>query len=204
MPAPTQAPPAVGLDGHERVRAVVHVQHGGLGPLEQDGLAPLQRRPQHRAGLRDVRAEPLRVGQVLLDDGVDLERLAVVDLEEHLVLLAQHQVELLAQDPRVEEILDPDAHAGHLVAVGRADAPPGGADPRRAEVALDDPVQGPVVRHDQVRVAGDAQPRDIHPALGQTVDLREQHLRVDDDPLPMTMTAFGERAPEGIRCRAYF
>ena len=90
------------------------------------------------------------------------------------------KVQLLPQDARIEQVLDPDADPGDLVAVRRADAAPGGPDPGRAQVALDDAVQRPVVRHDQVGVGREQQPRTGHPALGQPVDLGEQHLRVDD------------------------
>jgi len=38
-----------------------------------------------------------------------------------------------------------------------------------------------VVRHDQVRVTGDDQPRRVHPALLQAGELADQHLGVDDD-----------------------
>jgi hypothetical protein len=37
------------------------------------------------------------------------------------------------------------------------------------------------MRHDQVRVGGDEQAGHVNAALGQPVDLGEQHLRVDHD-----------------------
>ena len=111
--------------------------------------------------------QPLRVPEVFLVHRVDVDRLAVVDLDQDLVLLAQHQFQLLPEDARVEQVLDADADATDLVAVGRADAAAGGADPGGAKVSLDHAVQRPVVRHDQVRVAGDQQAIAGHAALGQ-------------------------------------
>ena len=165
--------------GDERVRAVVHVEQGGLGALQQYRLAVLQRPAQHQPGVGDVRAQPLGVRQVLLDHGADVDRLAVVDLDEYLVLLPEHHLQLLAQDARIEQVLHSDADPGHLVPVRRADAPPGGTDPGRPQVPLDDPVQRPVMRHDQVRVGRDEQPLAGQAPLGETVDLGDQHLRVD-------------------------
>ena len=66
---------------------------------------------------------------------------------------------------------------GDLVAVGRADAAAGGADPALAEVPLGHLVQRPVVRHDQVRVGRDQQLGAVDAARSQPVDLVEQHLR---------------------------
>jgi hypothetical protein len=89
-------------------------------------------------------------------------------------------LQLFPQDPGVEQVLHPDAHPGDLVAVGGPDATAGRADAGRPEVALDYPVERPVVRHDQMRVSADQEPRDVDAALGEPVDLGEQHLRVDD------------------------
>ena len=104
----------------------------------------------HRVRLEECGEEPARaIGMALEEAGV--EPAAVVDLGQQLVLVPQGQVELLPQDAGVKQVLHPDAHPGDLVAVGRADAPAGGADPRLAQEPLADLVQRPVVRHDQVR-----------------------------------------------------
>ena len=165
--------------GDERVGAVVHVEHGRLGALEQHHLARVERLAQGQRGIRHVRAEPLGVPLVLGRDRLGFDPAAVVDLGQYLVLLAQHQVELLAQDAGVEQVLDPDPDPGDLVGVGRADAAAGGADPRAAQVPLGDLVQGPVVRRDQVRVGRDQQLGAVHAAGRQAVDLVQQDLRVD-------------------------
>ena len=166
---------------HERVRSVVHVEQRGLGALEQQGLALVQRLVQHQPGVGRVGPQPLAVGHVLLGDGLRLDTAAIVDLGQDLVLLAQHELELLPQDAGVEQILHPDPHPGDLVAVGRPDAAAGGADPGAAQVALGHLVQRPVVRHDQVRVGRDQQPLAGDPPGLQAVDLLEQHLGVDHD-----------------------
>jgi hypothetical protein len=98
-----------------------------------------------------------------------------------LVLFPEHEVELLPQDALIEQVLHPDPHPRDLVAVGRADAAAGGADPRVAQEPLADLVQGPVVGHDQVRVGADEQPFAAHAPLFQAVDLLEEHAGVDDD-----------------------
>ena len=52
----------------------------------------------------------------------------VVDLGEHAVLLAEREVELLAEDLRVEQVLHAQADAQRLVGVRRADAALRGAE----------------------------------------------------------------------------
>src|SRR6185437_5739584 len=168
-----------GGGGDERVGAVVHVEHGGLGALQQHHLVLVQRPAQDQPGVGHVGPEPVGVPLVLGRDRLGFDPAPVVDLGQDLVLLAQHQVELLPQDAGVEQVLDADPGPGDLVAVGRADAAAGGADPRAAQVPLGDLVQRPVVRRDQVRVGRYEQLRAVHAAGGQTVDLVQQHLRVD-------------------------
>ena len=110
--------------------------------------------------------------------GVDRE--AVVDLGEHAVLLAEREVELLAEDLRVEQILHTDPDAQRLVGVRGPDAALGRPELVLAQVALGHPVELLVVRHDQVRVAGEPQEAGVD-ALGlEHVDLVDEHRRVDD------------------------
>ena len=188
--------------GHERVGAVVHVEHGGLGALEQHHLALVQRLAQHQPGVGHVGAEPFGVPLVLGRDGLRVDAAAVVDLGQDLVLLAQHQLELLAQDAGVEQVLDADPDPGDLVAVGRADAAAGGADPRAAQVALGDLVQRPVVGHDQVRVGRDEQLGAVHAAGCSPSISSSSTCGSITTPLPMTGTTCGDSTPDGSMCRA--
>ena len=87
------------------------------------------------------------------------------------------------QNRLVEQVLDPDADPCGLVCVGRADAASGRADPRLAQVALGDLIEGDLVRHDQVRVGRDQQPVAGDPARLDPGDLLDQDRRVDHDPV---------------------
>ena len=172
MPEPVDAPPAVGLlEVTNGIAAVVDVEQRALAALEQHDLAFVERLGEQQAGVGDVRREDLGVAAVLVAHLVDVDGAPVVDLGQHLVLLAQRELDLGAEDSGVEQVLRADADAGHLVAVRRADAAAGGADPRLAEIALGDFVQRPVVRHDQVRVGADLQLGDVDAALAQAVHL---------------------------------
>src|SRR6201982_1352886 len=106
------------------------------------------RRPTAHAGGRvgHVGAEPLGVLLVIGRDRLGFDPAPVVDLGQDLVLLPQHQVELLPQDAGVEQVLDADPGPGDLVAVGRADAAAGRADPRAAQGPVGALVRRPVVR----------------------------------------------------------
>jgi len=62
--------------------------------------------PTGSSSSSDVGLEARREAEVGATDLVGVERQPVVHLRQHAVLLAQRQVELLAEDLRVEEVLD--------------------------------------------------------------------------------------------------
>ena len=121
------------------------------------------------------------VREELLHDLLGLDGPAVVELGEHLVLGDQRGLDLLPQDRLVEEVLDADADAVHLVGVGRADAAAGGADLALAEEALADLVHRRVVGRDHVGVGADPQAGGVQAARLEAVELLHQHGQVDDD-----------------------
>ena len=141
--------------GDERVRAVVEVEQRSLRPLEQHVVAVAERAIDEQRGVGDVRAQPLRVALVGVRDLLEVERLDLVHPLEPDVLLRDRELDLLAQDLRVEQVLHADPDPRRLVGVGRPDPAPGGADLEVAELPLARPVEGDVPRHDQVRVAGE-------------------------------------------------
>src|SRR6201993_1575109 len=110
---------------------------------------------------------------------VGLQRLAVVDLDQYLVLELQRGLDLVGQLFGVEHVGDPDPHAGDLVLVARPDSAAGGADLLVAHVALGDLVDGDVVRQQQVRVGGDQQLRGVDTAVFEAFQLVQQHAGVD-------------------------
>ena len=160
---------------------MVDIQHRRLAALEQHGLAGVERLVEQQAGVGDHRAQALGVAEQVVDDLVDRDRAAVVDLHQQVVLLVQRTLDLLAQDVLVEQVLDADADAVDLVGVRRADAATGRADLALAEKALGDLVERAVVLRDDVGVRAHEQLRDVDAALDERVELVEQHLDVDDD-----------------------
>ena len=107
------------------------------------------------------------------------QRLAVVDLDQHLVLEFQCRFDLLGKLRLVENIGDTNPDAGDLVLVARADSAAGGTDLLTAGVPLDHLVHGDVIRHQQVRVGGDQQPLGIDAAILEALQLVEQNAGVD-------------------------
>ncbi len=164
--------------GDERVGAVVDVQQRALGALQQHGLAALQGLVEQQPGVGDPVREVAALRQHGVHHLVGRERLAVVDLDQHLVLEVQRGLDLLPQDLLVEQVLGAHPDPGDLVLVAGADAAAGGADLGLAEVALGHFVDGDVVRHDQVRVGGEQQPRGVHAALLQPGQLTQQRTRI--------------------------
>src|SRR5690606_34692630 len=167
--------------GDEGIGPVVDVEHRGLGALEEDGLALVEHLVDHQRRVGDHRAQPLGVGEQLLDHRVDLDRAPVEDLGEQLVAGVEGCLHLFAQDLLVEEVGDPDADPVDLVGVGRTDAAAGGADLVLAQEALGDLVDGRVVGGDHVRVGAHHQGRQLDAALDQQVELAEERLGRDDD-----------------------
>lgn len=160
---------------------MVDVEERALAALEEDDLVLVERVVEDQGGVRDERLDLLRVLEHLLDDLRGVDRAAVVQLGEQLVLALQRRLDLLDEDRLVVQVLDPDADAVDLVGVGRADAATRGADLALAEEPFRHLVEGDVVRGDQVGIAADQELRRVHAALVQPAQLGEQDRRVDDD-----------------------
>ena len=149
------------------IAAVVDVEQRPLRPLEQEPLAPAERLVEPGRRVADERPEPLGVAEVLVGDGVGVERLEVGEhRREQPVLVGDDPAEVLAEPVGVVEVADPDAvDPADLVAVARADPAPG-----RAEVVggrgrlLGQPLLGQVVGQDHVGPVADVQPAaDVDP-----------------------------------------
>jgi hypothetical protein len=165
--------------GHERIRAVVEVEQRPLRSFEQHEPALAQRAVDEQRGVGDVRSQPLRELLVARRQLLELERLCAVDAFEPDVLLGERDLDLLAQDLRVEQVLDADSEPRRLVGIGRADS-----SFRRPDLQLPEPplaalVDGDVPRHDQVRLARDAHAVGRDSARLELVELSHEDLGVD-------------------------
>src|SRR5207249_2925925 len=89
-------------------------------------------------------------------------------------------LDLLAQDLRVEQVLNADPESRGLVRVAGPDPAARGADLELAEPPLAGAVDGDVPGHDQVRLAGEVDVGGRDAARFELVDLRKEDLRVDD------------------------
>ena len=160
---------------------MVDVEHRGLAGLEQDGLALIEGVVEHQGAVDNHGPNPVRVGEQLVGNDVGIDGGPVEDLEEEAVLLVQGGVHLLTQDRLVEEVLDADAHAVHLVRVRRSDPTAGGTQLTRTQETLGGAVQNPVVGGDDVGVGADEEAGGVLAAGGDLSDLVEEDLQVDDD-----------------------
>src|SRR5439155_13800599 len=128
----------------------------------------------------DDRAQALRVALVLRGSLLEVDRLDLIDALEPDVLLGESDLDLLAQDLRVEHVLHADAETRRLVGVGGADPPPRRADLQLPEPPLRGLVHRDVPGHDQVCVSRQDDDRRVDPASLELVEFADQHLRVDD------------------------
>ena len=113
--------------GHERIGAVIDIEHRALRAFEQDAaaLAPrLVEQPPHRLGIgQDARRDRAQLGEQLA--AVDLR---LVEPAQQRVVVQQQRFEPRLRAPRVGEVADPDRPAPDLVLIGGTDAATGGAD----------------------------------------------------------------------------
>ena len=137
-------------------------------------------------GVGDEGLEAWHQPEVPLADLVGVERQAVVHLGEDAVLLAQHELELLAEDLGVEQVLHPQPHPERLVGVGGPDPALGGPELVLAQVALGHTVELLVVRHDQVRVPGQRRRRVSRPLRSSMSSSSTSTPGSMTTPLPMT------------------
>ncbi len=122
--------------GDEGIGAVVEVEHRRLGALEEHGLLAVERVPAEPGGVGDVRLEAVPVGEALLGHRVQVEVAVLGEGPQQLALRLHRGHDLLAQDLRVEEVLDPDPEPQRLVRVAGADAALRRADLELAELRL--------------------------------------------------------------------
>ncbi len=190
MPKLTAAPAAIGLE--DVTNGYVPWSRSSSvpwAPSKRTRSPALQRAIDEERRVRDVRRQPLGEAELRRHDLLDVVGLELVHALEPDVLLLDGELELLAQDLRVEEILDANPDARGLVRVGGADAAPGRSDLKAAEPALARAVERDVPGHHEMRVPGDEE----H-ALGsvtacfEVVELGDEHGRIDD-------TARADRAP---------
>src|SRR5215210_5797078 len=170
--------------GDKGIGPVVVVQERRLSPFEQHALPVLQRLPEERPRVGDHRPDKLPEREQPGGDVGDLVVLLAVDVLEDRVLLPEGRLELGLQDALVEDVLDANAGAGDLVLVGRAYTLVGRPDPGITESDLAMRVERDVVGHDQVRPSIDFEPISyLEVPLFEGLDLLEQHLGVDHDPV---------------------
>ena len=130
--------------------------------------------------VRDEWAQPLRIALVLRRDRLEVEGLRLVHALEPEILLREGDLDLLAEDLRVEDVLDANAEPHRLVGVAGADPALRRADRKLAEPPLARLVDREVPRHDQVGVARYVDLVGRVAAALELVELGDQHLRVDD------------------------
>ena len=113
----------------------------------------------------------------LLERLLEIDRLGAEVLAQHEVVEVEHLAQLGGEALAMEQILDADGAARHLVLVGRADAAAGGADLSRPLGRLARAVQRRVVGQDQrTRLAERQPPSYLHAGAFQRVAFVEQRL----------------------------
>ncbi len=113
-------------------------------------------------------------------------------------------LDLLLQNVVVEEVLNANTVARHLVRIGGADAAPGCSDLARTEETLGHPVECAVVGRDDMGVGADDELVGRDPARLQPVDLPEKHLEVDHHTIADHRGAGRGQDPAGQEMQGVF
>ena len=150
-------------------------------PSNTTDLAGVESLGHEPRGVGDVLLEPVPVGEVLLGHRLQVEPRVAREWAQRQPLGLERRDDLLLEDLRVEQVLDPDPQPRRLVGVARPDPPPRRPDLQLAELCLAGMVEHQVVGHDQVRVGGDLQRGRIDAPPAQLVELVGEHLRIDHD-----------------------
>ena len=160
---------------------MIEVEEGGLRALEQDAVPGLERLVDHQRGVRDQRQDPGREAVEQFPRAGDVRRDPLRAPAEQLAVPGDQVGEPLVAILRMAQIPEPEAPAGRLVGVRRADAPAGGADPVLPEPFLLPRLDRPVHREDDLGPVREEQVgRGIAPGRLQHLHFLEEGERVHD------------------------
>ena len=132
---------------------MVEVEQRPLSSLEEDTFPVLQRPVHEQRRIGDVRRQPLGEAEVGRHHLLDVVGRELVHALQPHVLLLDGELELLAQDLRVEEVLHANPDARGLVRVGGTDSAARRPDLEPAEPALASAIERDVPGHDEMRVS---------------------------------------------------
>ena len=170
--------------GHERVRAVIDIQHGALRAFEQHRLAVADGLVQQRGGVAHHGPDALGERLVLVANGRQVHLLVDAQRPGDGDLLLHHRVVLSAEDLPVQQVGDADAAPRDLVLVARPDAARRGPDGNPPRPPFRHLLHQPVHRKQHVRAVADEQvPAHRDAGRFQRLDLREQRRRIDHQPV---------------------
>ena len=166
--------------GNIRISTEVNVQQGCLCTLEHNGLSCLVCLIGQNGNVVHILCQTLAVFGILCNHCVQIKRLAAVNSSNDLVLQCAGSPCLFCENFRMYQIIDPQTAAFVLVHVSRTDATLGGADVRVAAELFRQTVQLNVPRHYHVCTGIDLQVCGRNAAAFQTVQFRDEVLRVQN------------------------
>src|SRR5581483_8833380 len=166
--------------GDVGIGAVVDVEHGALGALEQHIVAGDDVAAQQLGDVRHQGADLVGEAEAGVEGLLEVDRRVLEVMGEDEVVVVQHLAQLGGQALAVEQVADADGAAGDLVLVGGADATAGGADLVFAAGALARLVELDVVLQDQRAGLGDLEATAHRDAARlQALDFLDQAGHVD-------------------------
>ena len=171
---------------------MIDIKHGRLAALKENGIAAVKSIIDDQGHVAHHRLNAIGEGQEVVGDFSGVQGRQTHGLENR-VLGGECGLDLGTQRLGVEEVLDADTDAVHLVRVGRANATSGRADLVIAARTLVGLVHKAVVGGDDVRVCRDQQARAVHASCRDGLDFIEKNIEVNDDAVTDDRgNAFGE------------
>src|SRR5690606_18292843 len=164
--------------GDVGIGTVVDVQQCALGTLEHDVGTLTAQLVQTRGHIGDQGLQPVGKVQCLFQGLLEVDRLNLVIILQHEVMVIQNFAELGSKALAMEQVTDAQTAAGYLVLVGRADTTTGGADLGFAAGVLPGLIQGYMIGQDQRAGGADAQAlADRHATGFQATHFLDQRFR---------------------------
>ncbi len=160
---------------------MVDIEHRCLSSLEQDLAALLDLIMQQCDRIADIRAQTVRIAEILFEDSIIVQRLMIIEQLELLILYRQHFFEAAGELIRVYEIADADTDAVGLIHIAGADAALRRTDLVLAALFIADAVHEAVIREHDVGAVADADAREVDAARREGVHLLEHDFRIERD-----------------------
>ena len=136
---------------------MIDIQHGSLRALKQQALALSPCLVKLARDISDHWSNLLALGKRLIQYLLEINLVHLVIVLKGKVMIIQYLTQARLEVAWIKQLSQPDATAGNLILIGRADTPPSGANGLFATGRFTGLIQGDMVRQDKRAALTDTQ-----------------------------------------------